>query len=148
MLRRLRVGGGPRMPDMLDLPRVAMTSMPETALASCSSGCGGVSLPCWCPLGAMPSCPAPQLLGPGPRCCVGAGGAITCSGSLVAVGKLKEEWIGTPRWTLRAQMPCHQYRLDGGGPARSLVASWLNGIPLALVSPLTVRRCCWRYAPA
>ncbi|MCP9818466.1 NAD(P)(+) transhydrogenase (Re/Si-specific) subunit beta [Synechococcus sp. Cruz-9H2] len=96
MLLGLGIGGG--LGAVLAL-RVAMTSMPETV--ALFNGCGGMSS-LLVAIGAV-QLPTPlNLVGQVSVLVSVLVGAITFSGSLVAMGKL-QEWLGTPGWTLRPQ---------------------------------------------
>ncbi|APD47530.1 NAD(P)(+) transhydrogenase (Re/Si-specific) subunit beta [Synechococcus sp. CS-602] len=128
MLGGLAVGGG--LGALLAF-RVAMTSMPETV--ALFNGCGGVSS-LLVALGAMQLPGGLNLLGQVSVLVSVLVGAITCSGSLVAVGKLKE-WIGTPRWTLRPQR--HAINILMAVACLICCGFVLKGFTLALV-PLTV----------
>ena len=128
MLLGLAAGGGV---GALLAYRVAMTAMPETV--ALFNGCGGMS-------SLLVAIGAAQL--PTPLSLIGqisvlasvVVGAITFSGSIVAMGKL-QEWLGTPAWTLRPQR--HAVNIATALACLACCALVLKGFPLALV-PLTI----------
>lgn len=68
-------------------------------------------------------------------------GAITFSGSLVAMGKL-QEWLGTPDWTLRPQR--HAVNILLALACLACCALVLKGVPVAL-APSRCWPCCWGW---
>ncbi|MCX5931385.1 MAG: NAD(P)(+) transhydrogenase (Re/Si-specific) subunit beta [Cyanobacteria bacterium] len=128
MLLGLGIGGG--LGAVLAL-RVAMTSMPETV--ALFNGCGGMSS-LLVAIGAV-QLPTPlNLVGQVSVLVSVLVGAITFSGSLVAMGKL-QEWLGTPGWTLRPQRHAVNIVLALACLACCLLV--LKGMAVALI-PLTV----------
>ncbi len=128
MLLGLGIGGG--LGAVLAL-RVAMTSMPETV--ALFNGCGGMSS-LLVAIGAV-QLPTPlNLVGQVSVLVSVLVGAITFSGSLVAMGKL-QEWLGTPGWTLRPQR--HAVNIVLALACLACCALVIKGLVLALL-PLTV----------
>ena len=128
MLLGLGAGGG--LGALLAF-RVAMTAMPETV--ALFNGCGGMSS-LLVAIGAV-QLPTPlSLIGQVSVLASVVVGAITFSGSIVAMGKL-QEWLGTPAWTLKPQR--HAVNIATAVACLACCVLVLQGFPLALV-PLTL----------
>ncbi len=128
MLLGLAAGGG--LGALLAF-RVAMTAMPETV--ALFNGCGGMSSLLVALGAAQLPTPLNQLAQVSVLVSVLVG-AITFSGSLVAMGKL-QEWLGTPAWTLRPQRHAVNIALTLSCLVCCVLV--LKGVALALV-PLTL----------
>ncbi len=128
MLLGLGVGGG--LGALLAF-KVAMTAMPETV--ALFNGCGGLSS-LLVAIGAA-QLPTPlDLLGQVSVLASVLVGAITFSGSLVAMGKL-QEWLGTPGWTQKPQR--HAINIILAVASLVCCGLVLKGMAVALI-PLTV----------
>ena len=128
MLLGLAAGGGL---GALLAYRVAMTAMPETV--ALFNGCGGMSS-LLVAIGAVQLPSALSLVGQISVLASVVVGAITFSGSIVAMGKL-QEWLGTPGWTLRPQR--HAVNIATALACLACCVLVLKGFSLALL-PLTV----------
>ena len=128
MLLGLAAGGGL---GALLAYRVAMTAMPETV--ALFNGCGGMSS-LLVAIGAVQLPAALSLVGQISVLASVVVGAITFSGSIVAMGKL-QEWLGTPGWTLRPQR--HAVNIATALACLACCVLVLKGFSLALL-PLTV----------